>query len=381
MLGHYSTVYAQSPIFFSLILAVLHRGVEGSKLTMASPIAADSLYSSGSDHDPDTYSINGSLLEYPFHFQRRYHKFKEGSYPFPNDDQEQTRQIDQYNIIRASQGGRLFFAPLKDPHMILDVGTGTGIWCIELADSDLCPNAHIVGIDLSPIQPQDVPPNVIFEMQDCAESDWGRALDSFDFIYSRCMLGSLTDFAQYLITARKYLKPGEGWVECCELMSQPFSDDNSITPDWTFAKWEEWMDFATTKVGRPLRMGHRIKQWMIDAGFVDVKEVVTKVPIGSWPADKQLKLIGKAWADLVCDTLAAASYKTFNEVLQWDRDAIEVFLADTRSSLQGRKTKVHAYHKVYTVYGRRPSPEEEKELGWMAPPPPPPPPPPPTQLP
>lgn len=337
-------------------------------LVMASPIAADSQYSSGSDQDPDTYSIGESLLEYPFHFQRRYHKFKEGSYPFPNDDQEQARLNDQYLVLKAAQGGRLFFAPVHDPRVILDVGTGTGVWSIDLADSDLCPNAHIIGIDLSPIQPKDVPPNVIFEMQDCSELDWGRPLSSFDLIYSRCMLGSLTDFAQYLITARKYLKPGQGWVECTEPMSQPFSDDNTITPDWTFAKWEAWMDYATQST-RPVRMAHRIKQWMIDAGYVDIKEVVTKVPIGSWPADKQLKTIGKIWAQVLCDSLAAGSYKIFNEGLQWDRDAIEVFLADTRRSLQAKKSKVHAYHKIYSVYGRRPSAAEEKELGWMAPPP------------
>lgn len=342
-------------------------------LAMCSPIAAESHYSSSSDfdpdQDPDTVSISESLLEYPFHFQRRYHKFKEGSYPFPNDDQEQARLNDQYLVFKAAQGGRMFFAPIHDPHEILDVGTGTGIWSIELADGDFCPNAHITGIDLSPIQPKDVPPNVIFEMQDCSEPDWGRQLNSFDFIYSRSLLGSLTDFAQYLINARKYLKPGEGWIECCEPLTKPFSDDDTITSDWTFAKWEEWMDYATQRTGRPLRVAHKMKQWMIDAGYVDVTEVVTKIPIGAWPADKQLKAIGKAWAETISNSLAAASYKTFNEGLKWERDAIEVFLADTRRSLQPKKRKVHAYHKLYSVYGRRPAPEEEKRLGRMAPPP------------
>jgi methylase of polypeptide subunit release factors len=29
-------------------------------------------------------------------------------------------------------GGKLWFAPLEDPKRILDLGTGTGIWCIEM---------------------------------------------------------------------------------------------------------------------------------------------------------------------------------------------------------------------------------------------------------
>jgi methylase of polypeptide subunit release factors len=40
----------------------------------------------------------------------------------------------------------------SDFHRVLDVGTGTGIWAIEMADAH--PEAEIVGIDLSPIQPK-----------------------------------------------------------------------------------------------------------------------------------------------------------------------------------------------------------------------------------
>lgn len=29
---------------------------------------------------------------------------------------------------------KLYFAPLKDPKEILDIGTGTGIWAMEIGD-------------------------------------------------------------------------------------------------------------------------------------------------------------------------------------------------------------------------------------------------------
>ena len=336
-------------------------------------MAADSHSSeSDGDHEADTISLTASVLDYPTLFNRRYHRYKEGSYPFPNDEQEQHRMNNQYAIIKAAQSGRLFFSPIEDAHVVtnvLDVGTGTGAWAIELADHDIFPNAKITGIDLSPIQPEEVPENVFFEVQDCSDPSWERPLASFDLIYTRCLLGALQDYAKYLITARKYLKPGQGWIECCELMPEPLCDDNTITPQWTFAIWEKWMDHGSKQAGRPMRVAHNIKQWMIDAGYVDVHEVVGKIPIGSWPANKTLKEIGKAWADLISDSLASASYKTMSEVLNWERNNIELFLADTRHSLKNRK--VHAYHKIISVYGRRPSPEEEKNRGWMAPPPPP----------
>lgn len=47
---------------------------------------------------------------------------------------------------------KLHLAPLDaKPHRILDVGTGTGIWAIEMADR--YPSAEIIGTDLSPTQP------------------------------------------------------------------------------------------------------------------------------------------------------------------------------------------------------------------------------------
>lgn len=40
----------------------------------------------------------------------------------------------------------LFYAPVEDPQHILDIGTGTGIWAIEVADK--FPHSNVVGLDL-----------------------------------------------------------------------------------------------------------------------------------------------------------------------------------------------------------------------------------------
>jgi len=49
----------------------------------------------------------------------------------------------------------------------MDVGTGTGIWAIDMADR--FPNAQVKGIDLSPIQPNWVPPNWFVPVVGAAE--------------------------------------------------------------------------------------------------------------------------------------------------------------------------------------------------------------------
>lgn len=57
-----------------------------------------------------------------------------------------------HQMIRIAMGNKLYLAPIGDiPAKILDVGTGTGIWAMEMGDD--YPNAEIIGTDLSPIQP------------------------------------------------------------------------------------------------------------------------------------------------------------------------------------------------------------------------------------
>ena len=57
-----------------------------------------------------------------------------------------------HTLLKLALHGKLFLAPIGDkPLRILDIGTGTGIWAIELGDD--YPEAEIIGTDLSPTQP------------------------------------------------------------------------------------------------------------------------------------------------------------------------------------------------------------------------------------
>jgi methylase of polypeptide subunit release factors len=46
---------------------------------------------------------------------------------------------------------KLHLCPLESPQKILDLGTGTGIWAINIADQ--YHSAEVIGTDLSPVQP------------------------------------------------------------------------------------------------------------------------------------------------------------------------------------------------------------------------------------
>lgn len=54
------------------------------------------------------------------------------AYIYPNDEQEIDRLDMQHHMFKMAMDGKLFRVPLQDPKHILDIGTGSGIWPIEM---------------------------------------------------------------------------------------------------------------------------------------------------------------------------------------------------------------------------------------------------------
>lgn len=93
---------------------------------------ADEGYTTDAQSTTST-SIASSVRDYQFENSRRYHKFKEGLYQFPNDVPEQEREDMKHTVAVHLLGGKLHNAPLEDPQKIVDIGTGTGSWAIDSA--------------------------------------------------------------------------------------------------------------------------------------------------------------------------------------------------------------------------------------------------------
>jgi len=91
--------------------------------------------------------------------------------------------------------GKLHLAPIGTaPGRILDVGAGTGLWCISMGD--LYPMAEVIGVDISPSMPTLVPTNVRFEVDD-AEEDWTYS-QPFDYVHGRYMAAAIKDWPRLI---------------------------------------------------------------------------------------------------------------------------------------------------------------------------------------
>jgi len=91
-----------------------------------------------SDYHPADYdesiigSVSSSVYAHCHEHGRRYHMYKYGRYPIPNDDLECGREGLRHALFKEMLDGRLHLAPIgQHPQKIVDLGTGFGDWVIE----------------------------------------------------------------------------------------------------------------------------------------------------------------------------------------------------------------------------------------------------------
>lgn len=305
------------------------------------PIAIDAESADGGEVSVYTATLTSSVIKYPVENGRRYHAFHEGPYVFPNDEPEQDRMDLHHEMYRRAVSNKLHIAPLPadmNEKRILDSGTGTGIWCMEMAD--LYPQAEVVGNDLSPVQPSFAPRNVRFEVDDI-ESPWTHR-QLFDYIHSRFLAGAIADWPQLVRSCYENLAPG-AIVEFQDGDFLIYSEDGSTKGTW-LEKWSTDFAKAATQGGRIVQPGLYLEQWVREAGFEDVHHERIRLPLGIWPKDKQLKGVGAFNLVQLREGLEGFSIALFTRILGWSRDELRVLLSKVRKDLDDRN--VHAQNDM-----------------------------------
>ncbi|KAI8716926.1 hypothetical protein NCS52_00987200 [Fusarium sp. LHS14.1] len=303
----------------------------------------------------DTQSLRSSILNYKWENGRRYHAYQEGSYWAPNDDRQQEAEDLMHEVYRIILNDKLYEAPIGDkPQNVLDLGCGTGIWAIEFAD--MHPSADVLGVDLSPIQPNFVPPNCRFEVDDINQ-DWTYPENKFDFVHLRGLTGCIPDWTKFYEGAIKHVKPG-GWIEHVELWGTARSDDDTLRGDSPLKTWVDIFTKLGEMTGKTFFWDHKAAESVREGGFINVTERRIKVPIGTWPKDKQLKQWGAWNRQFLLQALEGFSIRGLTEMLGWKYEDAQLYLSDMRKELTN--PKLHSYLEVTVVYGQRPeAPDEE----------------------
>ncbi|KAJ8127615.1 hypothetical protein O1611_g6021 [Lasiodiplodia mahajangana] len=218
--------------------------------------------------------------------------------------------------------------------------------------ADQYPYAEVIGVDISPSQPQWIPPNLKFEIDDITQP-WTYAPSSFDYIHMRWLIGAIPDWYALFREVYQTLKPG-GIFESKESSCIIQSDDGTVPYGSALDQWGRVFSEAGRKFGRsfqPLEENLQVLA-MEAAGFVDIKVYDMKTTIGPWPADRKHKEIGQyARLALEQDIEGFIMYMWTN-VLGWTREEIAVYAAHLRREL--RSPNFHAYYPQRVVIGRKP---------------------------
>ncbi|RPA83031.1 S-adenosyl-L-methionine-dependent methyltransferase [Ascobolus immersus RN42] len=321
--------------------------------------------SSFDDGNGDSNSLNSATTSlsssiYNSHFVyggRRYHCYRGTDYNLPIDDDEQRRLELMHTLWQVVGEGDIYKAPIPDNvQRVLDLGTGTGNWAIQFADSH--PSAIVLGIDTSPIFPTWVPPNAQFEL-DNIESTWHMSSQNYDYIHIRNLSGSIRDWPALLQNIYDHLAPG-GWLEIQEgAITEPFSVDGSYKKGGAYGRFNNLLRDSAVKSGKRLDIVPELPGWILATGFVDLHNKKEVCPIGRWPKDEKYKERGR-WGLENLD-LAMEAYGLLLMTQYGGLDEVEVreIIEDGKNDLWDKK--IHMCFGMHFIYARKPM---EGESTW-----------------
>ncbi|KAL4948888.1 hypothetical protein BDW69DRAFT_188855 [Aspergillus filifer] len=248
---------------------------------------------------------------------------------------EASRQYDQCEATREYLG-KLVHGPATAPKVILDIGTGSGYWALELASAFKA--ATVYGVDIVLLQPTWTAPNCHFHVADITQPDWHEARS-----YQNADLVRIDRFFGDIPVLRWILK---GAYSCCASRGVVeihhtgicLANRNENTAFHGFYRDLE------TAYGRDLNPIHAYYRAMRDNGFRQVNNERREIPLDA-PRNPKQEEIYQNWLR----GLEAMSLRYFVERLDKSYLQATVEIAGARSALQ--QGQVRGSLMIEIVYG------------------------------
>ncbi len=203
-------------------------------------------------------------------------------YLLPNDLMEQRRLDFQHYILRYLLKAP-YAAPLRSPLSILDVGSGTGRWAIEMAT--IFPDANVIGVDIAdpPAEQTGIlgegvamlPDNYSFLKANILE---GLPFpdNNFEYVHMRFLAGAIPS-QQWggMVRELARVTTRGGWIELTE-GSLPRDGGPALT------QIIDWGITMSQRFGIEPKFGERIGGFLTEAGLVRIVSREIPGPIGPY---------------------------------------------------------------------------------------------------
>ncbi|KAJ6502256.1 S-adenosyl-L-methionine-dependent methyltransferase [Mycena sanguinolenta] len=229
----------------------------------------------------DSSKENGVAIA---HTPRNYQAFPGSKYALPHDDLERQRLLLQHNTLKSLFDDRILLAPvnLDRDDKVLEIGTGPGLWIMDLATS-VDSSVPLIGVDIEPrLFPASPPKNIEFRVESVTNlpAEW---TNTFSLVHQRLLILALQvpQWPQAIKEIFRVLRPG-GWVQFAE-----------STP-WHEGKYpgKPCMEKLTSMYRRLAEArnlyvdcAYDIPKMLEEAGFVDIQSESRMQLMGKWAGD------------------------------------------------------------------------------------------------
>jgi SAM-dependent methyltransferase len=205
--------------------------------------------------------------------QRTY--LDEVPYLLPKDALEDERlRFQHYALYHAF--GNHYLAPISpETRTMLDVGSGTGIWAIDMAQQ--FPQAHIIGVDIALTSlPSILPSTSLFSQADVLQGlPFPNQL--FDFTHQRLLVFAIPAprWPEVVRELVRVTRP-QGWIELLEV-GTAIQNAGPATE-----RLLSWLRETALALGIELTMVTQLGDLLKQAGCQAVEVQDIPVPLGSW---------------------------------------------------------------------------------------------------
>lgn len=244
-------------------------------------------------------------------------------YLLPKGNQEIHRLDFQHFILRAALSGN-YAAPIRSPRCILDVGSGTGRWCYEMAQ--IFPQASVLGCDL--LGPEAVQ---VEKLANCTflQADVLKGLpfvdQCFDFVHQRLLFLAIPAeiWPGEIRELVRVTHPG-GWIELVE--ARP---DERKMGKYT-ALITSWVVEVSRRRGIEPHHVLYLKDYLRQAGLAGTMSQSISIPVGNWGGRigtmmaTDLIAVQQALKPLIVSQLGVSSL-AFEQCLEVERREWEYF--------------------------------------------------------
>ncbi|EIW56376.1 S-adenosyl-L-methionine-dependent methyltransferase [Trametes versicolor FP-101664 SS1] len=263
----------------------------------------------GTNSDTSDDVVEVAPNEIPGYFQERggrlFHSHGGCPYPLPVDAEEQQRLNGLSALVRRLIGDSSV-GPVRDllalapgeQRRVVDLGTGTGQWVLDMARE--FPHVRIYGVDIVPIATRYPPPNVTFEMHDIM-TPLRYAAGSIDMVHARSITMAVRDYRALIQEASRVLRRG-GLFVSCEWARSPAMEDGSdvrVRAPRACAFFDAVRETLRVRRGIECIAAH-IPQLLVESRrFISVETRAFRVPVGDWPNEPDRKELGRDLRELM----------------------------------------------------------------------------------